>query len=76
VFLGILYASVTARFVFFNVFKGTKHVGNHTVVGWAAWAGILGVTWVLAFIIAEVNQSASTWLCDVLLTILGYTILL
>jgi Transmembrane amino acid transporter protein len=54
IFLGVLYASVTARFVFFNVFKGTKHLGNHTIVGWAAWAGILAATWVLAFIIAEV----------------------
>jgi len=53
-FLGILYAVVSARFIFFNIFKGTRHVGNHTVLGWAAWAGILGVTWVAAFIIAEV----------------------
>jgi hypothetical protein len=54
IFLGVLYASVTARFIFFNAFKGTRHLGNHTVVGWAAWAGVLAVTWVLAFIIAEV----------------------
>jgi hypothetical protein len=54
IFLGVLYASVSARFVFFRFFKGTKHMGEHTVVGWAAWAGILACTWVLAFIIAEV----------------------
>jgi Transmembrane amino acid transporter protein len=54
IFLGVLYASVSARFIFFNVFQGTKHMGEHTVVGWSAWAAILAVTWVLAFIIAEV----------------------
>lgn len=54
IFLGVLYASVSARFIFFNVFAGTRHMGNHTVVGWAAWAGILAATWVVAFIIAEV----------------------
>ncbi|OAL50516.1 hypothetical protein IQ07DRAFT_428757 [Pyrenochaeta sp. DS3sAY3a] len=54
IFLGVLYASVSARFVFFRLFTGTRHMGNHTVVGWAAWAGILAVLWVLAFIIAEV----------------------
>lgn len=54
IFLGVLYASITARFVFFNVFKGSKHMTSHTVTGWAAWAGILAVTWVFAFIIAEV----------------------
>lgn len=54
IFLGVLYASVSARFVFFRFFSGTRHMGEHTVVGWAAWAGILAVTWVVAFIIAEV----------------------
>jgi len=54
IFLGVLYASVSARFVFFNIFSGTRHMGSHTVVGWATWAGILAVLWVGAFIIAEV----------------------
>ena len=54
IFLGVLYASVSARFVFFRIFAGTKHMGSHTVVGWASWAGLLAITWVLAFIIAEV----------------------
>jgi|TARA_R110002003_G_scaffold106_13_gene8817 hypothetical protein len=54
IFLGVLYASVSARFVFFRVFAGTKHLGNHTFVGWASWVGILALLWVFAFIIAEV----------------------
>lgn len=54
IFLGVLYASVSARFIFFRIFEGTRHKGNHTVVGWATWAGILAITWLVAFIIAEV----------------------
>ena len=54
IFLGVLYASVSARFIFFRIFGKTKHMGSHTVVGWASWAGILAVLWVLAFIVAEV----------------------
>ena len=54
IFLGVLYASLTARFIFFRMFEGTRHKGNHTVLGWGAWAGILAATWILAFIIAEV----------------------
>jgi hypothetical protein len=54
IFLGVLYASVSARFVFFRLFEGTRHKGNNTVVGWAAWAGILAVLWIMAWIIAEV----------------------
>jgi hypothetical protein len=54
IFLGVLYASVSARFIFFRLFEGTRHKGNNTVVGWAAWAGILAVLWIMAWIIAEV----------------------
>ena len=54
IFLGVLYASVTARFVFFRLFEGTRHKTSNTVIGWASWAGILAVTWVLAWVIAEV----------------------
>ncbi|KAF4308929.1 putative neutral amino acid protein [Botryosphaeria dothidea] len=54
IFLGVLYASVSARFVFFRLFHDSRHMGNHTVVGWASWALILACLWVVAFIIAEV----------------------
>ncbi|KAJ5832296.1 hypothetical protein N7474_000607 [Penicillium riverlandense] len=54
IFLGVLYASVSARFIFFRIFEGTRHKANHTVVGWASWAGILFALWIAAWIIAEV----------------------
>ncbi|KAL9115426.1 MAG: hypothetical protein Q9227_000747 [Pyrenula ochraceoflavens] len=54
IFLGVLYASVSARFVFFRIFEGSRHKNEHTVVGWASWAAILLVTWIFGFIIAEV----------------------
>lgn len=54
IFLGVLYASVSARFIFFRLFNDTRHMGNHTVLGWGSWAAILTVLWILAFIVAEV----------------------
>ncbi|KAH6718972.1 transmembrane amino acid transporter protein-domain-containing protein [Leptodontidium sp. MPI-SDFR-AT-0119] len=54
IFLGVLYASVSARFIFFRIFEGTRHKSNHTVLGWSVWGGILAGTWLVAFIIAEV----------------------
>ncbi|EON61511.1 hypothetical protein W97_00726 [Coniosporium apollinis CBS 100218] len=54
IFLGVLYASVSARFIYFNIFTGTRHYGNHTLIGWASWAAILAATWTAAFIIAGV----------------------
>ncbi|KIY52753.1 hypothetical protein FISHEDRAFT_34664 [Fistulina hepatica ATCC 64428] len=55
VYLGALYSSVSARFIFFRIFPGT-HVHRHTntLVGWSVWTGIIAATWVFAFIIAEV----------------------
>jgi hypothetical protein len=54
-FLGVLYASVSARFVFFRIFESRpNHMGEHTVLGWSVWASILAATWLLAFIIAEI----------------------
>ncbi|KAL4948082.1 transmembrane amino acid transporter protein-domain-containing protein [Aspergillus filifer] len=54
IFLGVLYASVSARFIFFRIFEGTRHKGNHTFIGWISWIGILACLWIMAFIIAEV----------------------
>jgi hypothetical protein len=55
IFLGVLYASVTARFVLFRIHGPTsRHRTGHTVTGWLTWIAILAVLWVLAFIIAEV----------------------
>ncbi|KAF2452421.1 neutral amino acid permease [Lineolata rhizophorae] len=54
VFLGVLYASVSARFVFFRLFgPSSPHRRHHTPKGWAAWAAVLAGTWVAAFVIAE-----------------------
>ncbi|KAI1432343.1 amino acid transporter [Xylaria sp. CBS 124048] len=53
IFLGVLYASVSARFVFLRLFQNSRHKSENTVVGWASWAAILFSTWVLAFIIAN-----------------------
>ncbi|KAK0652797.1 amino acid transporter [Cercophora newfieldiana] len=54
IFLGVLYASVSARFIFFRIFHNSRHKSEHTVIGWTTWAGILLSTWILAFIIADI----------------------
>ncbi|KAJ7674398.1 transmembrane amino acid transporter protein-domain-containing protein [Mycena rosella] len=54
VYLGSLYSSVTARFIFFRLFRNSEHKHSNSIVAWASWAGIIGVTWIFAFLIAEV----------------------
>ncbi|CAR21390.1 KLTH0B00836p [Lachancea thermotolerans CBS 6340] len=54
IFAGSLYSNVSGRLLFFTFFKRSKHLYSHTTVGWLTWIGILALTWVGAFIIAEV----------------------
>ncbi|KAJ6500588.1 transmembrane amino acid transporter protein-domain-containing protein [Mycena sanguinolenta] len=54
VYLGSLYSSVSARFIFFRLFRNSRHLHSNTVVGWSSWAAIIAVTWIMAFIIAEI----------------------
>ncbi|KAF7986701.1 hypothetical protein HWV62_20226 [Athelia sp. TMB] len=53
-YLGALYSSVSSRYIFFRIFRNSHHRHSNTLIGWATWAGIVGATWVLAFVIAEV----------------------
>ncbi|KIK64115.1 hypothetical protein GYMLUDRAFT_195956 [Collybiopsis luxurians FD-317 M1] len=54
IYLGSLYSSVSARFIFFRLFRESRHRHSNTWLGWGVWVGILATTWVFAFIIAEV----------------------
>ncbi|TVY29274.1 N amino acid transport system protein [Lachnellula hyalina] len=52
-FTGVLYSSVSAHFVFDNLFAGSRHRAFHTVQGWAAWIGILMTIWGFTFVLTE-----------------------
>ncbi|KAK6595357.1 neutral amino acid [Botrytis cinerea] len=55
IFLGVLYASVSGRFIINRVFHNNKrHLHENTTKGWVVWIAILAATWIGAFIIAEV----------------------
>lgn len=41
IFLGVLYASVSARFIFFRIFQNSRHKNDHTILGWGVWTLIL-----------------------------------
>ncbi|EIM83842.1 uncharacterized protein STEHIDRAFT_132960 [Stereum hirsutum FP-91666 SS1] len=53
IYIGALYSSVTARFVFFRIFHDSEHKHANTVQAWTTWTGIIAVTWIIAFVIAE-----------------------
>uniref|UniRef100_V5E481 Amino acid transporter transmembrane domain-containing protein n=1 Tax=Kalmanozyma brasiliensis (strain GHG001) TaxID=1365824 RepID=V5E481_KALBG len=53
IIIGVLYASVVAKYLFSRLTMGTKHYNNHTVLGWTVWVGCVTVTWVLGWVIGE-----------------------
>lgn len=57
IIVGILYSLVTSRAVFFQIFpEKSIHRQQHTVKGWAIWATIVSVGWIIAFVIAESSK--------------------
>lgn len=62
IIIGVLYASVVAKYMFGRIFLGTKHYNNHTTVGWLGWIGCVTITWVLGWVIGEAIPFFSTLL--------------
>ncbi|KAJ3730755.1 transmembrane amino acid transporter protein-domain-containing protein [Lentinula raphanica] len=54
IFLGALYSNVAARFVFFRLFRNSRHRHSNTFLGWGVWVALVAATWILAWIIGEV----------------------
>lgn len=55
--IGVIYANVTAKFVYFRVMGNSRHAHSNTIIGWAAWIGIMTAIWALGFVFAEVIPS-------------------
>ena len=54
IMLGVLYASVVGRFLFFRIMRNSVHRYSHSLVGWTVWIAVIAGLWVFAFIIAGV----------------------
>lgn len=52
IFLGVLYASVSARFIFFRIFQNSRHRNEHTLIGWGTWTLILCKTCPILLLVA------------------------
>jgi len=60
--IGVIYANVSAKFIYRHVMRGSHHEHSNTIVGWGSWAGVMAVVWGLAFIFAEVVPSMGDFL--------------
>ncbi|KAK4542353.1 hypothetical protein LTR36_006809 [Oleoguttula mirabilis] len=60
--IGVIYANVSAKFIYFRVMGKSRHAHSNTVIGWGVWMLVMSVTWLLAFIFAEVIPSMGDFL--------------
>jgi hypothetical protein len=60
--IGVIYANVSAKFIYRHVMRGSHHEHSNTLVGWVAWAGVMAGVWALGFVFAEVVPSMGDFL--------------
>lgn len=60
--IGVIYANVTAKFIYFRVMGTSRHAHSNTFIGWGVWGLIMVIIWVIAFIFSESIPSMGDFL--------------
>ncbi|CAN8103292.1 unnamed protein product [Discula destructiva] len=60
--IGVIYANVSAKFLYGRLMGRSRHAHSNTVVGWTVWVGLMAFIWVLGFVFAEVIPSMGDFL--------------
>ena len=60
--IGVIYANVSAKFVYSRIMGNSRHAQSNTVLGWGVWVAVMAVIWIIAFIFSEVIPSMGDFL--------------
>jgi len=60
--IGVIYANVSAKFVYFRIMGRSRHAHSNTIIGWGVWIAVMAGIWVIAFIFSEVVPSMGDFL--------------
>jgi hypothetical protein len=60
--IGVIYANVSAKFLYFRIMGKSRHAHSNTVIGWSVWAAVMAGIWLIAFIFSEVVPSMGDFL--------------
>jgi len=60
--IGVIYANVSAKFVYFRIMGKSRHAHSNTILGWGAWIAVMAGIWFIGFIFAEVIPSMGDFL--------------
>jgi hypothetical protein len=60
--IGVIYANVSAKFIYFRIMGRSRHAHSHTVIGWGLWIAVIAGIWAVAFVFSEVVPSMGDFL--------------
>jgi hypothetical protein len=60
--IGVIYANVSAKFVYNRIMGTSRHAHSNTVIGWGVWVVVMAVIWIIGFVFAEVIPSMGDFL--------------
>lgn len=60
--IGVIYANVSAKFIYARLMGRSRHAHSNTVIGWGVWVGVMAGIWFVAFIFSEVVPSMGDFL--------------
>lgn len=60
--IGVIYANVTAKFIYFRLMGKSRHAHSNTLLGWGAWIAVMVGIWAIGFVFAEIIPSMGDFL--------------
>jgi hypothetical protein len=60
--IGVIYANVSAKFIYFRIMGSSRHAHSNTIIGWGVWGAVMVGIWAVAFIFSEVVPSMGDFL--------------
>src|SRR6201996_7994909 len=60
--IDVIYANVTAKFIYTLTMGKSRHAHSNTVIGWGVWILVMIGIWLLAFVFSEVVPSMGDFL--------------
>ncbi|KAI8933923.1 hypothetical protein NX059_009616 [Plenodomus lindquistii] len=62
IIIGVIYANVSAKFVYRRIMGKSRHAHSNTALGWGVWTVVIAAIWFIGFIFAEVIPSMGDFL--------------
>lgn len=60
--IGVIYANVTAKFIYFRILRKSRHAHSNILLGWGAWVAVMAGIWAIGFVFAEIIPSMGDFL--------------